>query len=67
MQQTYSFYEMIMSYMNGIGQGAKRTKQEQNVRKSQNNNREIKSFLKHWKNRISDMEGKLIMRKEKTR
>ena len=67
MQQTYSFYEMIMSYMNGIGRGAKRTKQEQNVRKSQNNNREIKSFLKHWKNRISDMEGKLIMRKEKTR
>ena len=56
-----------MSYMNGIGRGAKRTKQEQNVRKSQNNNREIKSFLKHWKNRISDMEGKLIMRKEKTR
>lgn len=56
-----------MSYMNGIGRGAKRTKQEQNVRKNQNNNREIKSFLKHWKNRISDMEGKLIMRKEKTR
>ena len=67
MQQTYSFYEMIMSYMNGIGRGAKRTKQEQNVRKNQNNNREIKSFLKYWKNRISDMEGKLIMRKEKTR
>ena len=57
----------MRSYMNGIGRGAKRTKQEQNVRKNQNNNREIKSFLKHWKKRISDMEGKFIMRKEKTR